>query len=102
MKLKLAKWCSIIPLFFHALLIAAVNLGETIPVYLFELVRPVSMVLFIFVMPFLAVLGFVLSLILIFQKERKAIKFLVLSFVEIIISVWLILVFLEELYSDNL
>ena len=102
MKLKLAKWCSIIPLFFHALLIAAVNLGETIPVYLFELVSPVSMVLFIFVLPFLAVLGFVLSLILIFQKERKAIKFLVLSCVNIIISVWPILVFLEELYSDNL
>ena len=120
MKLKLAKWCSIIPLFVYALLIAAATLyseflgnttidvvineqsvmalhreflGNTTILYLFELVSLVSMVLSIYVMPFLAVLGFVLSLILIFQKERKAIKFLVLSFVEIIIFVLLILVF---------
>ena len=100
MKLKLAKWCSIIPLFFHALLIAVAALyavfPETKSVYLFELVSLVSIVLSIFVMPFLAVLGFVLSVILVFQKERKAIKFLVLSCVEIIISVLLILAFLEE------
>ena len=101
MKLKLAKWCSIIPLFVYALMIASAELSGLFPetVYLFELVFLVSMVLSIFVMPFLAVLGFVLSLILIFQKERKAIKFLVLSFVNIIISVLLILVvlaFLED------
>ena len=103
MKLKLAKWCSIIPLFFHALLIAsdelyAEFLGNTTILCLSGLVLGPS----IFVMPFLAVLGFVLSVILIFQKERKAIKFLVLSFVNIIISVQLVLAFVEELYSDNL
>ena len=84
------------------------TLGETIPVYLFELVGSVSIVLpifvmpflAVFVMPFLAVLGFVLSLILIFQKERKAIKFLVLSFVEIIISVLLILLFLAVIVHN--
>ena len=106
MKLKLAKWCSIIPLFVYALLIAAAELSAVFPetksAYLFELVGAVSMFLSIFVMPFLAVLGFVFSLILIFQKERKAIKFLVLSCVEIIISVQLVLAFVEELYSDNL
>ena len=95
MKLKLAKWCSIIPLFVYALLIAAAELhgeflGNTTILYLSVLVSFVS----VFVMPFLAVLGFVFSLILIFQRERKAIKFLVLSFVEIIISVLLILVVL--------
>ena len=95
MKLKLAKWCSIIPLFVYALMIASAELhaefsGNTTILYLSILVGFVS----IFVMPFLAVLGFVFSLILIFQKERKAIKFLVLSFVEIIISVLQILVVL--------
>ena len=107
MKLKLAKWCSIIPFFVYALMIASAELSGLFPetiltVYLFELVGAVSMFLSIFVMPFLAVLGFVFSLILIFQKERKAIKFLVLSCVEIIISVQLVLAFVEELYSDNL
>ena len=96
MKLKLAKWCSIIPLFVHALLIAAVTLNVVFSDYTIR--DPFNLVLFFmvlsfFVMPFLAVLGFVLSLILIFQRERKAIKFLVLSFVNIIISVLLILVF---------
>ena len=100
MKLKLAKWCSIIPLFFYALLIAATKLysaflGNTTILCLFGLVLVPS----VFVMPFLAVLGFVLSLILIFQKERKAIKFLVLSCVEIIISVLLNLVFWAIYYS---
>ena len=104
MKLKLAKWCSIIPLFVYALMIASATFGvefsETTTIgYLFDLVFLVSMVLSIFVMPFLAVLGFVFSLILIFQKERKAIKFLVLSFVNIIISVLLILVVLA-LWED--
>ena len=100
MKLKLAKWCSIIPLFAYALLIAAMKLyseflGNTTILCLFELV----LVLSIYVMPFLAVLGFVLSVILIFQKERKAIKFLVLLCVEIIISVLLNLVFWQIYYS---
>ena len=104
MKLKLAKWCSIIPLFVYALMIASATFGvefsETTTIgYLFDLVFLVSVVLSIFVMPFLAVLGFVLSLILISQKERKAIKFLVLSFVNIIISVLLILVVLA-LWED--
>ena len=96
MKLKLAKWCSIIPLFVYALLIAAVTLNVVFSDYTIR--DPFNLVLFfmvlsIYVMPFLAVLGFVLSLILIFQRERKAIKFLVLSFVNIIIFVLLILVF---------
>ena len=100
MKLKLAKWCSIIPLFVYALMIASAELhaefsGNTTILYLSILVGFVS----IFVMPFLAVLGFVFSLILIFQKERKAIKFLVLSFFEIIISVRLNLVFWQIYYS---
>ena len=104
MKLKLAKWCSIIPLFVYALMIASATFGvefseTTTIVYLFNLVSSVSMVLSFFVMPFLAVLGFVLSVILIFQKERKAIKFLVLSFFEIIISVRLNLVFWQIYYS---
>ena len=103
MKLKLAKWCSIIPLFVYVLMIAAAELSAVFPetksAYLFELVGAVSMFLSIFVVPFLAVLGFVFSLILIFQKDRKAIKFLVLSFVNIIISVLLKLVFWPIYYS---
>ena len=101
MKLKLAKWCSIIPLFFHALLIASTELysaflGNTTILCLSGLLVVLPS---IYLMPFLAVLGFVLSVILIFQKERKAIKFLVLSFVNIIISVLLNLEFWQIYYS---
>ena len=103
MKLKLAKWCSIIPLFVYALMIASAKLHGEVSDYtikdLFNLVLLIFMVLSIYVMPFIAVLGIVLSLILIFQKERKAIKFLVLSFGDIIILVVMVLVVLA-LWED--
>ena len=106
MKLKLAKWCSIIPLFAYALPAAAVlivmvidsleihdgPLLDTIIGDLFPFVAWVSLLLSVFAVPIPAVLGIVLSAILIFQKERKAIKFLVLSCVDIIISALLALI----------
>ena len=103
MKLKLAKWCSIIPLFVYALMIAAAKLHGEVSDYtikdLFNLVLLIFMVLSIYVMPFIAVLGFVLSLILIFQRERKAIKFLVLSFGDIIILVVMVLVVVKIVHN---
>ena len=99
MKLKLAKWCSIIPLFVYAPLIALATLDLVFFYTIFDLVLLIFMVLSIYVMPFLAVLGFVLSLILIFQKERKAIKFLVLSFVDIIIPVVMVLVVVNIVHN---
>ena len=99
MKLKLAKWCSIIPLFVYAPLIALATLDLVFFYTIFDLVLLFFMVLSIYVMPFLAVLGFVLSLILIFQKERKAIKFLVLSFVDIIILVVMVLVVVNIVHN---
>ena len=103
MKLKLAKWCSIIPLFVYALMIASAKLHGEVSDYtikdLFNLVLLIFMVLSIYVMPFIAVLGIVLSLILIFQKERKAIKFLVLSFGDIIILVVMVLVVVKIVHN---
>ena len=101
MKLKLAKWCSIIPLFVYAScatallifkVIAASDIdGGEVPLvaiigYLLVFVSRVSYLLSIFTAPIPAILGVVFSTILIFQKERKAILFLILSCADIIIS----------------
>ena len=101
MKLKLAKWCSIIPLFVYALCAAALLIfkviaasdidGGEVPLvaiigYLLVFVSTVSYLLSIFTAPIPAILGVVFSTILIFQKERKAILFLILSCADIIIS----------------
>ena len=98
MKLKLTKWCSIIPLFAYALCetsmlilnVIAIKNGE-IEMHLVAIIKLlifvvyVSLFLSIFAAPIPAILGVVFSTILIFQKERKAIKFLVLSCVDIVI-----------------
>ena len=101
MKLKLAKWCSIIPLFDYASCAAALLIfkviassdidGGEVPLvaiigYLLVFVSRVSYLLSIFAAPIPAILGVVFSTILIFQKESKAILFLILSCADIIIS----------------
>ena len=101
MKLKLAKWCSIIPLFVYASCAAALLIfkviassdidGGEVPLvaiigYLLVFVSRVSYLLSIFAAPIPTILSVVFSTILIFQKERKAILFLILSCTDIIIS----------------
>ena len=98
MKLKLAKWCSIIPLFVYALCATSTLILNVIDIkngefemHLVAIIKLlifvvyVSLFLSIFAAPIPAILGVVFSTILIFQKERKAIKFLVLSCVDIVI-----------------
>ena len=101
MKLKLAKWCSIIPLFVYALCAVALLIfkaiassdidGGEVPLvaiigYFIGIRVEGFLFAFYFAAPIPAILGVVFSTILIFQKERKAILFLILSCADIIIS----------------